>query len=240
MNLIIDHGNTRCKLGIFDNQNMILSKTTLSMDEQIIRELCNTYNLECVIISSVSESEHELSKIVANYIPNILIFSHTTPIPIQNNYQTPQTLGKDRLALAVACSELFPNENALAIDAGTALTFDFLLNGSIYEGGSISPGLLMRFKALHHFTKRLPDIQPNNSYQLIGYDTQSSILSGVQNGMVNEINGSIINYVSLYSPLKIIITGGDAEFFAGKLKNPIFVDLNLVLKGLNRILLYNA
>jgi type III pantothenate kinase len=165
--------------------------------------------------------------------------SALTNIPVTNFYKTPDTLGKDRLAGIVAAHSLYVKENVLVIDAGTCITYDLITTKGEYYGGSISPGLNMRFKALHTFTEKLPLVSLLNFEELIGTDTNTSILSGVINGLIAETDAIIERYKELYSALKIIICGGDAQFLVDRLKNSIFAVPELVLIGLNEILDYN-
>lgn len=152
---------------------------------------------------------------------------------------TPETLGKDRLAAVIAASNIFPGSDLLVIDAGTAITYDFINKDREYHGGSISPGINMRFKALNTFTGRLPLIDPEPFDQLIGLNTHEAILSGVMNGARYEMNGIIEDYQLKFPHLKTILTGGDAIYFDKKLKSNIFVSSNLVILGLKLILKYN-
>ena len=149
-------------------------------------------------------------------------------------------MGKDRLAAVAGAIGLYPNTNLLVIDAGTAITYELINSKHEFLGGNISPGMTIRYKALNEFTSKLPLLSASDETPLIGQSTKEAIQAGVQNGVLFEIQGLINELSSQYPSIKTIITGGDAEFFARKLKNPIFVHPNLVLIGLNRILEYNA
>ena len=166
--------------------------------------------------------------------------STSTPIPIENLYLTKDTLGVDRLANAVAANSIFPQRNVLVVDCGTCVKYDFVNHKNQYLGGSISPGLQMRFKALNQFTGKLPLLKPEAHPSLIGDSTETAITSGVINGLVAEIKGVIKSYTSIYENLTVILTGGDASFFDKELKSNIFVEPNLTLIGLNEILRYNT
>jgi len=168
-----------------------------------------------------------------------IILDNQTPLPIKNNYQTPETLGKDRLAAVTGAYQLYPGQNVLVIDAGTAVTYDFINHKGEYAGGSISPGLTMRFRALHTFTTRLPLLQAEEISYLTGCNTRESILSGVMNGLRIEIDGIIDQYSILWPSFQVILTGGDAKYFEKILKNSIFASPNLVITGLKLILDYN-
>ncbi len=170
-----------------------------------------------------------------------LALSHTTPLPLENLYKTPETLGKDRIAAIVATSINYKGENVLVIDMGTCVTYDFLNANNQYLGGAISPGFEMRFKALNTFTGKLPKVEyKQDTPELIGNSTKNSILSGVFNGLKHEIQETINQYNLQYNNLKVVLTGGDIKLFDLEPKNRIFADKFLVLKGLNEILNYNA
>ena len=184
----------------------------------------------------------------ANYTAGILsglkgldFFSSERPMPIKNLYVSTTTLGSDRLAASIGAYSLYPQKNVLVIDAGTCLKFNFTSGNGEYLGGAISPGLQMRFKALQQFTDKLPLVPFDENFnKLIGETTQESILSGVINGILQEVEGTINEYKKLYPDLTIVITGGDTDFFAKHLKNRIFTHPDLVLIGLNEILIFNS
>ena len=239
MNLIIDIGNSSTKYAILDDNTLIATERVENLSVGIAHEILHKYSVERSIVSAVGTIDEEAFEMLSKKIP-ILYFSSTTSIPIKNCYATPATLGADRLAAAVGANELFPNNNVLSIDSGTAITYDFVNRKGEYLGGAISPGITTRLKALHHFTAKLPEVPFNENYQLIGKNTQDSILAGVMNGVVNEVDGYIASLKEKYVDLLVLFTGGDAFFFEKKLKNSIFVHPNLVILGLNRILNYNA
>jgi len=159
-----------------------------------------------------------------------------TPLPIENCYDSKETLGKDRIAAVVGAFDIDPNTNVLVIDAGTAITYDIITAEGKYLGGNISPGLEMRYKALSQFTGKLPKVEKAEFNKLYGKTTEQAIRAGVQNGFVYEVDSTINSFKEFYNNLKVIITGGDAEFFDKKLKNSFFVHFNLTSIGLNRIL----
>ncbi|UII21882.1 type III pantothenate kinase [Fulvivirga ligni] len=235
MNLIVDFGNTSIKAAIFDGKNLV--RTYSDISPQNLKMLNDENNLEHVIVSSVTKSEQEIKEVLER---DLIYLSSSLPLPFQINYKTPQTLGLDRIAGVAGVQELFPNENALVIDMGTCITYDFIDANSVYHGGGISPGMKMRFKALHNFTAKLPLIEPEEDVELTGQSTKESILSGIIYGISAEIDGIIRMYSDKCAHLRIIICGGDAKFFENKLKAGIFAAPELVLMGLNRILLYNA
>jgi type III pantothenate kinase len=237
--LIIDFGNTLTKTAVFFNDQCLEIKTTPHLKPDDLAYFIKKYNPLHAIISSVVKVPDEIRQYL-NARSNCIELSHTTPVPISNLYKTPETLGLDRLALAVAATGIFPGHNVLAIDAGTCVTFDFVDDRKNYHGGGISPGIQMRFKALHTFTERLPLINHQNFDGLSGTTTTESILSGVLNGIIAEFDGIIRMYKAGHKDLKVIVTGGDVNFFAMKLKSNIFAAPNLVLNGLNVILNFNV
>ncbi len=196
--------------------------------------------LNKVILSSVKPDDEELKHFLAENFEQFLELNHQTKLPIENLYETPETLGKDRIAAAVGANEIFPDQNLLVIDAGTAITYDLVSEKNQFIGGNISPGLSMRFKALNHFTGKLPMVESMDDYPPIGRNTSEAIRAGVQNGLIYEMAQTIDLFNRNYQNLQIIMTGGDSNFFAGKLNYSIFVHFNITLIGLNRILEHNA
>lgn len=240
VNLAIDRGNSAIKTGIFDNNQLIKSESFRD-DYLRITDYFNQFIIDNVIISSVVKNEDlTLKSLVDKQVKKVVILDHQTRLPFKNLYSTPQTLGKDRLAGVAGAQALFPGENVLIVDAGTAVTYDLILNGTDYQGGDIAPGLEMRLKALHHFTSRLPLVPKNQEITFPGKNTHEAISSGAYNGMIFEIEGYRSFCKEKYKSLTTILTGGDTDFLVKKLKKPIFADHNLVLKGLNRIMEYNA
>lgn len=239
MRLILDFGNTFQKCAVFDGQEIIAHNKFTSITLQQLIEFVNQYdNISSCILSSVINTPEEILKwLSSKYF--FIELSHKTPIPITNLYKTKEKLGKDRLAAAVGVNKLAPNQNALSIDIGTAIKFDFVNSNGEYLGGSISPGLYLRFKSLHNFTAKLPLVDYNNTHHLIGDNTNSSILSGVMNGAIAEVNGLIDEYISRFSGLKIFLSGGESIYFEKYIKSNIFANSNIVLIGLNEILNFN-
>ncbi len=240
MNLTIDIGNTRNKLAVF-NKNEIVDSTTI--DDLSVSSLQNFLkkhsNIENGILSTVKVIDPSVISFLKSNLNYYIELDEITKIPIENLYKTQNTLGKDRLAAVIGAYNIFPDMNVLVIDMGTAITFDFINEQKQYLGGTISPGMEMRFKALNHFTNKLPLLQKSEDFNLISDNTVDAIVSGVQNGIIFEIDGYINTLKSKYDDLKIILTGGDAIFFDKKLKNTIFVNLNLNYIGLNRIIEHN-
>ena len=238
MKLVIDIGNSNSKVGFFDGKELVEKRIFSNeiTDYEIIKFLNPNLNIE-VIISNVGRISELLKKHLQNF-KNVIYFNYKTPIPIYNDYLSPETLGYDRLCGVIGAQSKFPGLPILVIDAGTCITYDFIDKNSHYTGGSISPGLNMRLQSLPHFTEKLPFIKMEEINYLIGSTTKESILSGVLNGISFEIDGFINAYKEQYEDLAILITGGDAHNLAKKLKNSIFVDPDLVLLGLNCILDY--
>ena len=237
MNAAIDLGNTYAKIGFFAGNELLEVQKGLSISA--LEEVITLKNVKNLIISSVTRSQIELEEIFKDYNFNKIFLNPTTQIPIKNDYETPQTLGSDRIAAAVGANFLFPKQNCLIIDMGTALKYDYVSADTTFRGGIISLGMRIRFEALHTFTKRLPLVEAPEIPALIGKSTISCIQSGVVNGIIAEVNGMIENYQKLGN-CQVILCGGDAPFFESQIKKPTFALSNLVLIGLNRILLYNV
>lgn len=240
MNLTIDIGNTRIKLGLFEKEQLREKFVWETWRLEEIVALTTNQNVKNVILSNVGKnvpSEIE-SFLRGNFFYTEL--STQTPLPIQNAYKTPETLGKDRLAAVVGAFDMFPDQNCLAIDAGTCITLDVLRAGGVFLGGNITPGVEMRLKAMHHFTAKLPLVSMGNTENFIGYSTESAMRNGAQRGAILEIEGFIRQCRSELGEINVILTGGDADFFVKNLKSQIFVNPNLVLQGLNKILNYNV
>jgi len=166
--------------------------------------------------------------------------SQTTEVPFINEYATKNTLGVDRMALASAAVLKYPNKNVLVIDAGSCITYDFISDKRIFKGGSISPGIAMRYRALNQFTDKLPSLNRIDAFSLTGNSTEEAIHSGVLNGLIIEINGIIEEYKLQFEKLTVVLTGGDTIFLAKRLKNSIFANPNFLLVGLNNILIQNS
>ncbi len=240
MNLIVDVGNTLIKLAVFKADELQIKKTIIKSDFlDTLSEIKIKYpQITHCIISSVGKiSETHLDKLKKEY--KTLVLDHATKIPFQNNYATPKTLGVDRIALISAAAVEFANKNVLVIDAGTCITYDFLSEENMYTGGAISPGLQMRYKAMHTFTEKLPLLEAEPIDKFVGNSTISSMHSGAFNGIIHEIDGFITSYKSTFKNLTVILTGGDGHFLRDRLKNDIFATSNFLLQGLNHILEHN-
>lgn len=241
INLVIDIGNTRTKLALFNQHDLMFSVPIEQLTVNHLQMLKDEHiQLNQAILSSVKPVDEELIRFLSQNFQLFIELDHHTPLPIENLYETPETLGKDRIAAAVGANELFPGQNILIIDAGTAITYDVVSEKNEFLGGNISPGLQMRFKALNQFTGKLPLINYSDEFQLIGRNTEEAIRAGVQNGILYEIERTIETFNRNYENLQIVMTGGDSIFFDKKLNYSIFVHFNLTLIGLNRILEHNA
>jgi len=191
------------------------------------------------IMSSVSFVDQTIIDVLSQKSAHFMELTAATPVPVRNLYKTPETLGKDRLAAIVGAYSLFPGRDILVMDTGTALTIDFIDKEGNYRGGNISPGLNMRFRALHDYTQKLFLQHKTDDYQLLGDTTASAIVSGVQNGIIFEMNYYINHFVKEFPALVTILTGGDVNFFVNKFEMSIFAESNLVIIGLENILKFN-
>ncbi|MBN2616164.1 MAG: type III pantothenate kinase [Bacteroidales bacterium] len=238
--LIVDIGNTRTKLALFHNDLLTDLRVFEKPDTGFIEQMLEKYpDVQGCILSAVRVYPREIDELLKRQ-GFFIQLNKSTPLPFQNKYKTPGTLGKDRLAIAAGAQAQFPEQNVLTIVAGTTVTYDFINCDGEYLGGNISPGLHMRLKALHTFTDQLPLIELMDSdIELIGTTTETAILSGALHGMAAEMEGMIHRYQNKYKSLKIIFGGGDYKYFDKRLKNNIFATPNIVLKGLKEILDFN-
>jgi type III pantothenate kinase len=247
MRLLIDYGNTLIKIALYRDDELLdaqmFKEISAGRLKQLVGEIETKHNFDDsiheVLLSAVKDIPEDLYSFLSDSF-DFYRLDHKTPVPIRIKYDTPETLGHDRIALAVAGSGLFPNENVLVIDAGTCITYDFINKNKEYLGGGISPGILMRFRALHNFTGKLPLIKHFEDTGLLGSTTKNSIVSGVLNGVRAEVDNIIDRYINEYSVSRVLFTGGDMIYFDKKLKNNIFANSNLVFVGLNMILNYNV
>ena len=241
MNLIIDIGNTMLKVFLFEGKEINFTRQIeTSQKQKVFDVLHQTDIIENGIVSSVVELEKGFLNQINTFCKRLVFLDEHTKLPLINEYETESTLGKDRIAAVVGAYTVFPETSVLVIDAGTALTFEFITQTGRYLGGNISPGLSMRFKALNHYTSKLPLLESANDFPLLGRNTNQAIIAGVQNGIIFEIDNYINELKGKYNDLKVILTGGDSFFFAHKLKNTIFAEPFLTAIGLNRILQYNV
>ncbi|MDR0572920.1 MAG: type III pantothenate kinase [Tannerella sp.] len=240
MNLIVEQGNTMLKVAVFDGERIAAFFLKENCDASWVNEICEQYHPDKGIMSSVTEKNDALINSLKEKMSYFLWLDEYHPVPVSIEYETKNTLGKDRIAAVVGANHLQPEQNILIIDAGTAITYELIESSGIYKGGNISPGLTTRFRSLNQFTRQLPLVKEKNDVPLIGTSTESAILAGVVNGIVYEMDGYIDTLKAKYGDIFIFLTGGHSFYFERRLKNHIFADANLVLVGLNRILEYNA
>lgn len=241
MNLIIDVGNTQIKVAVFQKDEIrYATRFDASKFHLKLNEIFQKFpEIQFSILSSVKNVEESWGKTLREKT-KFLLLSGTTKVPFQNHYRTSQTLGVDRIALVAAASEKFAGKNTLVIDAGTCITYDIITQKNEYLGGVISPGLLMRNKAMHQFTDKLPLIEINKPLDFfIGNTTETSLRLGVLKGTSLEIDGFIEEYKNKFEDLTVILSGGDSEILSKTVKNSIFAPSNFLLEGLNYILEFN-
>ena len=239
MNLIIDIGNTVAKVAVFKNKDIVEVFYDSNQTLDSLPGICAEYAVEKAIVATVIDLNERVSARLEQLSVPLLQLNEKTPLPVDNLYETPETLGYDRMAAVVGAYEQFPGKDILVIDAGTCITYEFIDAAGRYHGGNISPGVQMRFKALHEFTGRLPLVCREGRRLPLGKDTDTAMREGVLKGMEYEISGYIMAMKHKYPELLVFLTGGDEFSFDTNLKSIIFADRFLVLKGLNRILNYN-
>ncbi|WP_297794075.1 type III pantothenate kinase [uncultured Eudoraea sp.] len=240
MNLIVDEGNTNIKMAVFNGRTLIWQQKLEPEDfPEEVKKVFKKYTaIEFAIVSSVGSFNKKFIAVLSVFA-EVHMLSHASKIPFKNSYATPSTLGMDRIALATAAFYHNPDANTLVIDAGTCITYDVVNDYGEYLGGAISPGLRMRYTALHRQTSKLPWLEPDDFIDIIGNSTEACIHSGVINGICNEIDGVIAQYKSRFEDLTVILTGGDTQILSKRLKNTIFAHSNFLLEGLNYLLDYN-
>ena len=238
MNLIIDRGNTFVKWALFDNDEIVFKYRARYLTDETLLKLAALYPIENVMLSTVrgiSFSEKSLSSI-GHYVE----LDHHTHVPFVNLYKTPETLGRDRMAVVAGVMSEWPGQEALIIDTGTCITYDFLDAEGNYLGGNITPGPELRFMGMHEGTAALPKVSRADRFELIGKSTETALQNGGYGGCVAEIIGWIALAREQFSNPIVVISGGDAASFATSIKNEIFVRPDLVLTGLNEILKLNV
>jgi type III pantothenate kinase len=236
MLLVIDVGNTRIKVAVFEKHTILFQDVFLK--EEALKKIENIFKKFQQITESVFSSVGKLDDTVIDLLQQssrLNVISSETLFPFKNKYETPKTLGVDRMVLASGATLVYPKQNRLIIDAGTCITYDFVDDEDNYLGGAISPGFRLRYEALHNYTAKLPLLTLEQPEKYIGNSTKESIHSGVVNGILNEIDGFINRYREEYQVLTVILTGGDADFLAKNIKNTIFANSNFLLESLNYI-----
>lgn len=232
--LCFDFGNTRLKYGLFINGQLSEIVSLADDSNETIEQLLKKYQPEKTILSSVINHNTGIEKIMAD-ASSFHKLSSQTILPFTTPVGKPETIGADRLALAAAAVHFYKGKNNLVIGLGSCVTYNFINKYNSFIGGSISPGMEMRFNSLNKYTAKLPLIKADWNFPLIGYDTRTNILSGVLMGLATEIDGIIDDYEEKFSNFNVLLTGGDALYFAHHLKNKIFVDPDLIFKGLYAI-----
>ena len=236
--LCLDFGNTRLKAALFNGGEFMLELVLDEASPASIGALIRQYQPTKSILSSVILHNQEIEELLSN-ATRFHRLGHTSKLPLTTPVGKPETIGADRLAMCAAAVDMFPNQHNLAIGLGSCITYNFINNQHEFLGGSISPGMNMRFRSMNEFTALLPMIQPEHHFPLVGYDTKTNLLSGVILGISKEIDGIIDAYSLKYSNFNVLLTGGDMPFFVPHLKNRIFADPNLIYKGLYAISEYN-
>ena len=248
MNLCIDQGNSRTKVALMtDEGKMVKHLNYKSFSSADVERLFDLYDITDSIISSVVDIEAAVVNTLHRRSQHFVLFDHNTPVPIINGYDTPQTLGQDRLAAAVGAKSLCPGENLLIIDAGSAITYDFVSAEGEYKGGNIAPGLKMRFTMLQRMTKKLPlvEVDENELIPLFGTNTRDAIAAGVIRGVAYEVKGYMRTLSEKKVHFQTFLTGGHAPYILNNVrssrseKREIRHERYLVLIGLNEILRFN-
>lgn len=237
--ICFDFGNTRLKAAVFIGGELKEMLVLPDDARQTIEDLLQKEKPHATILSSVVNHAPHVEEILQHHTQFHLL-SHATRLPFTTPVGKPETIGADRLALCAAATHLFPGKNCLAIGLGTCITYNFLNQNHQFLGGSISPGLEMRFKSMHELTAKLPLVSMDWNFPLIGYDTKTNLLSGVAYGMAKEIDGIIEAYEARFANFQVLLTGGDTLHFAPLLKKQIFADPHLIFKGLYAISEHNV
>ncbi len=241
MNLIIDVGNTYIKLAVFVKDQLEEKWWCRKQDfSESFSQVTEVYpGIRKCIVSSVGDFSEVHQNEIEDKFP-VFVLSKDARLPFENKYATPTTLGIDRIALVSAAAVQYPDKNVLVIDAGSCITYDFLNDENEYLGGAISPGMEMRYKAMHTFTANLPLLDSEMPNNMIGDSTENSMHVGVVQGVINELEGFIYRYNENFTELTVILTGGDAHFLRDSIKNDIFANSNFLLEGLNHLLEINT
>ncbi|MDR1455854.1 MAG: type III pantothenate kinase [Tannerella sp.] len=240
MNLIIEQGNTAIKVAVYDRKELLTSAVYGKFGMSELLPIFEQYSLENGILSSVATPDSAWVEALKTRLPYFLVLDSRAKLPVEVRYLTPETLGNDRVAVAVGANFLQPDKDLLIIDAGTAITYEIVEASGAYVGGNISPGMTTRFRALHRFTEKLPLVGEQEHIPWMGTSTETAIQAGVVNGIVYEMDGYIHEARKKYPDVFVFLTGGHSFYFERRLKNSIFAAINLVLVGLNRILEYNV
>lgn len=236
--LCIDFGNSRCKAALFMNNEIVSEYHLTENIHGELSEIIGKENPGAVILSSVIEHDPKLEDIIKK-VPRFHKLNYQSKLPFTTPVGKPSTIGADRLALAAAAVHFFPGKNNLIIGLGSCITYNFINQRNEFLGGSISPGMTMRFRAMHDYTAKLPLVQEDFNFPFLGYDTVTNLQSGVLYGIICELDGMISKYAERYGNFNVVLTGGNSAYFAGELKNRIFADHNFLFKGLYAISEHN-
>jgi len=236
--LCFDFGNTRLKCAVFLGKELKEVLVLENDDTEIIEAILDQYQPKKAILSSVIKHNSEVETLLTEKT-RFHKLGHTSKLPFTTPVGKPETIGADRLAICAAAVDLFPNQHNLAIGLGTCITYNYINKSHEFLGGSISPGMTMRFRAMHEQTALLPMVEPDHHFPLIGFDTKTNLQSGVIMGMAKEIDGIIDAYALKFNNFNVLLTGGDMAFFVPHLKNRIFADPYLIFKGLYAICEHN-
>jgi len=232
--LCFDFGNTRLKCAVFKDRDFFVEKVLDQADMASVKALLDEFVPNKSILSSVINHSPDIEELLAKYT-RFHKLGYGSKLPLTSPVGKPETIGADRLAILAAAVDIFPNQHSLAIGLGTCITYNYINNAHEFLGGSISPGMQMRFRAMHEQTALLPLVKADSNFPLVGYDTKTNLLSGVILGMAKEIDGIIEAYQGKYNHLNVLITGGDMLFLTPLLKNRVLADPQLLYKGLYAI-----
>ncbi len=238
-NLVIDEGNTLCKVAVMDKSEVLCEVVVPEFDMEQVAEVIERYKVSQAIVASTRGGAEHICDKLRTTLAKVLHFTSLTEVPIEIEYSSRQTLGTDRIAVAVGVVCEMGVQNALIVDMGSAITFDMVENG-IFKGGNISLGVAMRFKALNQFTAALPLCEATEPNGAFGNSTVEAIEQGVMQGVLYEIEGYAERVLQKNEKNSIIFCGGDAESFVNRIKNAIFAPRKLMFTGLNLILEYNV
>jgi type III pantothenate kinase len=238
-NLIVDEGNTLCKIAVMKENEVLYETSSAEFDMAKVAELVGQFDVACAIVASTRGGAERICCGLRSKVARVLHFTSLTDTPIAIEYSSRQTLGTDRIAVAVGVVCGLGIENALIVDMGSAITFDIVENGT-FKGGNISPGMAMRFRALHEYTASLPLCNGAEFSEGFGKSTTEAIEQGVMQGVLYEVEGYAERFFAKNDKKSVIFCGGDAESFVNRIKNAIFAGRKLMFTGLNKILEYNV
>ncbi len=242
MNIVVDIGNSRVKMAVMSGGDLVVGASFESFDasaQEVVEQWVTTYGADRSIVSSTRGDQSSVVEYLRRVVGHSMLFDAQTRVPIRNSYSTPHTLGRDRLAAAVGAQCLCSGDDYLIVDFGTAITIDLVTREGGFEGGFISPGIAMRFAALYNHTASLPLCAATELVDGVARTTRAAIEQGVMQGVCNEVEGYIAKMMQKYDKIVVIFAGGDAKYFDKQIKNAIFAECDLVIAGLNEILMYN-